>query len=93
MPRSWFIFSSLLTIGGSFAKNLNLLAQKEKNNILKVLANEKRGGWRVELFDRFPFKLFLLKFSIKLVQAPFCKRHKTEKCVAARHYSVIGKQL
>ncbi len=27
------IFSSLLTIGGSFAKNLNLLAQKEKNNI------------------------------------------------------------
>ncbi len=25
------IFSSLLTIGGSFAKNLNLLAQKEKN--------------------------------------------------------------
>jgi hypothetical protein len=28
------IFSSLLTIGDSFAKNLNLLAQKEKNNIL-----------------------------------------------------------
>jgi hypothetical protein len=27
------IFSSLFTIGGSFAKNLNLLAQKEKNNI------------------------------------------------------------
>jgi hypothetical protein len=28
------IFNSLLTSGGSFAKNLNLLAQKEKNNIL-----------------------------------------------------------
>jgi hypothetical protein len=28
---SFSIFSSLLTIGDSLAKNLNLLAQKEKN--------------------------------------------------------------
>jgi hypothetical protein len=32
---------------------------------LKVLTNEKRGGLRVVLFDRSPFKLFSLKFSLK----------------------------
>ena len=44
---------------------------------LKVLANEKRGGLRVELFDRSPFKLFSLKFSNKSVQAPSCEGPKT----------------
>jgi hypothetical protein len=37
---------------------------------LKVLTNEKRGGLRVGSFDRYPVKLFSLKFSNKLVQAP-----------------------
>jgi hypothetical protein len=32
--KKTYIFCSLLTIGDSFAKNLNLLAQKEKNTIL-----------------------------------------------------------
>jgi hypothetical protein len=31
LEEKFAIFSSLLTIRGSFAKNLNLLAQKEKN--------------------------------------------------------------
>ncbi len=29
------------------------------------------------MFDRSPFKLFSLRFSIKLVQAPSCERPKT----------------
>ncbi len=45
--------------------------------ILKVLTNEKRGGLSVVSFDRSPFKLFSLKFSNRLVQAPSCERHKT----------------
>ncbi len=45
--------------------------------ILKVLTNEKRGGWRVISFDRSPFKLFSRKFSKESVQAPSCERHKT----------------
>jgi hypothetical protein len=44
-------------------------------NALKVLTNEKRGGLKVEAFDRSPFKLFTLKFSNKSVQAPSCERH------------------
>ncbi len=44
---------------------------------LKVLTNEKRGGVTVVSFDRFHFKLFSLKFSNKLVQAPSCERPKT----------------
>jgi hypothetical protein len=44
---------------------------------LKVLTNEKRGGLSVVSFDRSPFKLFSLKFSNRLVQAPSCERHKT----------------
>ncbi len=44
---------------------------------LKVLTNEKRGGLSVVLFDRSPFKLFSLKFSNRLVQAPSCESHKT----------------
>ncbi len=44
---------------------------------LKVLANEKRGGLRLVLFDRSSFKLFSLKFSSKMVQAPSCERPKT----------------
>jgi hypothetical protein len=43
---------------------------------LKVLTNEKRGGLKVVAFDRSPFKLFTLRFSIKSVQAPSCKRPK-----------------
>jgi hypothetical protein len=35
---------------------------------LKVLTNEKRGGLKVVAFDRFPFKLFTLRFSNKSVQ-------------------------
>ncbi len=46
-------------------------------NKLKVLSNEKRGGLSVVSFGRSPFKLFSLKFSSKLVQAPSCERHKT----------------
>ncbi len=45
--------------------------------ILKVLANEKRGGLKVIVFDKSPFKLFTLRFSTKSVQAPSCKRPKT----------------
>ena len=49
---------------------------------LKVLANEKRGGLRVELFDRSPFKLFSLKFSLKFSM---------KKCVeTARNRSWFG---
>jgi hypothetical protein len=44
---------------------------------LKVLINEKRGGLSVVSFEKSPFKLFSLKFSNKLVQAPSCERHKT----------------
>ncbi len=44
---------------------------------LKVLTNEKRGGLSVVSFDRSPYKLFSLKFSNRLVQAPSCERHKT----------------
>jgi hypothetical protein len=44
---------------------------------LKVLTNEKRGGLSMVSFDRSPFKLFSLKFSNRLVQAPSCERHKT----------------
>jgi hypothetical protein len=44
---------------------------------LKVLTNEKRGGLSVVSFDRSPFKLFSLKFSKRLVQAPSCERNKT----------------
>jgi hypothetical protein len=44
---------------------------------LKVLTNEKRGGLKVVLFDRSPFKLFSLRFSTKSVQAPSCERPKT----------------
>jgi hypothetical protein len=45
--------------------------------LLKVLANEKRGGLKVTTFDRSPFKLFSLKFSAESVQALFCERLKT----------------
>ncbi len=44
---------------------------------LKVLTNEKRGGLKVPAFDRSPFKLFLLRFSAKSVQALSCERPKT----------------
>ncbi len=45
-------------------------------NNLKVLTNDKRGGLKVVPFDKSPFKQFTLRFSNKLVQAPFCKRPK-----------------
>ncbi len=44
---------------------------------LKVLTNEKRGGFTMLLFDRSPFKLFTLKFSNKSIQSSSCERHKT----------------
>ncbi len=44
---------------------------------LKVLTNEKWGWLTVVLFDRSCFKLFLRKFSNKLVQALSCERLKT----------------
>jgi hypothetical protein len=44
---------------------------------LKVLTNEKRGGLKVVVFDRSPFKLFTLRFSNKSVQAPSSERPKT----------------
>ncbi len=46
---------------------------------LKVLTNEKRGGLKVVAFDKSPFKLFTLRFSTKSVQAPSCKRPKTNQ--------------
>jgi hypothetical protein len=45
--------------------------------LLKVLSNGKRGGLKVEAFDKSPFKLFTLRFSTESVQAPSCKRPKT----------------
>jgi hypothetical protein len=45
--------------------------------VLKVLTNEKRGGLKEATFDRFPFKLFSLKFSAKSVKALSCERLKT----------------
>jgi hypothetical protein len=48
-----------------------------QNGFLKVLTNEKRGGFTVVSFDRSRFKLFSRKFSHKLLQAPSCERHKT----------------
>ncbi len=44
---------------------------------LKVLTNEKRGGLKVRAFDGSPFKLFMLRFSSKSVQAPSCEKPKT----------------
>ncbi len=41
---------------------------------LKVLTNEKRGGLTKISINRYPFKLFPLKFSSKSMQAPSCKR-------------------
>jgi hypothetical protein len=43
----------------------------------KVVTNEKKGGLEVVAFDRSPFKLFTLRFSNKLVQAPSSERPKT----------------
>ncbi len=44
---------------------------------LMVLTNEKKCGLEVVAFDRFPFKLFTLRFSNKSVQAPSYERPKT----------------
>jgi hypothetical protein len=44
---------------------------------LKILTNEKRCGLKVIAFDRSPFKLFMLRFSNKIVQASSCERPKT----------------
>jgi hypothetical protein len=44
---------------------------------LKVLTNEKKGGLEVVAFDRSLFKLFTLRLSDKLVQAPSSERPKT----------------
>jgi hypothetical protein len=41
------------------------------------LANEKRGGLKVVVFGKSPFKIFILRFSTKSVQAPSCERPKT----------------
>jgi len=46
---------------------------------IKILTNEKRGGLTVVSIDRSPFKLFSLWFSYKSMQAPFCKRPKTNQ--------------
>ncbi len=50
--------------------------------MLKVLTNEKRGGLKVVEFDRYPFKLFTLKFSNKSVRSLSCERQKllSESC-------------
>jgi hypothetical protein len=45
--------------------------------VLKVLANEKKGGLKVVVFNKSTFKIFTLRFSNKSVQAPSCKRPKT----------------
>ncbi len=58
---------------------------------LKVFANEKRGGLRVVLFDRSSFKLFSLKFSDKMVQAPWSILWEAENH-SANPVSIICKQ-
>jgi hypothetical protein len=45
--------------------------------INKLFKGEKRGGLKVVAFDRSPFKLSMLRFSNKSVQAPSCERHRT----------------
>ncbi len=54
-----------------------VLKFERENNLKVLLTNEKRDGLSVVSFDRSPFKIFSLKFSNKLVQAPSCERHKT----------------
>ncbi len=46
-------------------------------HFLKVLTNEKRGGFILVPFDWSRFRLFKLKFSIESVQTPSCERPKT----------------
>ncbi len=66
---------------------------------IKVFTKEKRGGLSAVSFDGSPFKLFSLKLSNKLVQAPSCERPKTAprtlflsfanyNCFPIRRYSV-----
>ncbi len=44
---------------------------------LKILTNEIRGGLKVVTFNRYPFRLFTLRFSNKSVQAPSYERPRT----------------
>ncbi len=53
------------------------LSAERREERLKVLTNEKRGGLAVVSFERSPFKLFSLKFSNKSVPTPSCERPKT----------------
>ncbi len=52
-----------------FQKGSLELAQFKGPSGLKVLTNEKRGGFKGVAFDRSPFKLFTLRFSNKSVKA------------------------
>jgi hypothetical protein len=55
---------------------MSTMERWHRKRSLKVLTNEIRGGLRVVLFDRSPFKLFSRKFSYKSVQAPSCESPK-----------------
>ncbi len=56
-------------------RGLNMYLRRKTS--LKLLTNEKRGGLRVILFYRSPFKLFSRKFSKESVQAPSFERPRT----------------
>ncbi len=85
-PAKFFYFLSRISCFLFFFKTLSFLLfmlfsffflQLSSFLNLKLLTNEKRGGLRVILFDRSPFKLFSRKFSKESVQAPSYERPRT----------------
>ncbi len=56
---------------------------QDRNRILKVLTNEKRGG-----LTRSSFKLFTLWFSFTSMQAPSCERPKTNQQTLFLSFSI-----
>jgi hypothetical protein len=75
ISRRLCIFS--LKVKTAFISSLCLAISTIKDDGLKVLTNEKRGGLKVIAFDGSPLKLFALRFSNKSVQAPSSERPKT----------------
>jgi hypothetical protein len=57
---------------------------------LKVLTNEKKGGLEVVAFDRFLFKLFTLRFSVKSVQVPSSERFKTTQRILFLSFEIYN---
>ncbi len=62
---------------GSTLYSASSAIRSSSKSALKVLTNEKRGGFTVVSVDRSRFKLFSRKCSHKLLQATSCERHKT----------------